>query len=85
MLVANVAELRLERDDPEALAKFRRLIESINFLTDNRSHTLIESSVWPDDLKEKKYKMGLWDSWHFSDTYMCIDLVRTWLTLSPPP
>ena len=84
MLVASVGEIRLERDDPEALIKFRKLIESINFLCDNRSHTLIESSVWPDDLKEQKYKMGLWDSWHFGDTYMCVDLAPTWLTLLLP-
>lgn len=51
MLVANVAEIRLQRDDPQALAKFTDLIESINFLCDNRSHSLVESAVWPDDLK----------------------------------
>ena len=48
---------------------FTDVVQSINFLTDNRSHTFIEASVWPDDLKEKKYKMNLWDSWHFADTY----------------
>ncbi len=69
MLTANIAELRLQRDAPETLEKFRNLVESINFLCDNKTQTLIESAVWPDDLKNTKYNMGLWDSWHFGDTY----------------
>jgi hypothetical protein len=68
MLTADIARIKLEQEDQVALNKFTDLVKSINFLTDNRTHTFIEASVWPDDIKESKYKMHLWDSWHFGDT-----------------
>ena len=68
MLTAKIAELKLQEEDPDALKKFTEIVESINKLCDERSHNFVEASVWPDDLKEKKYKMNLWNSWHFADT-----------------
>jgi hypothetical protein len=85
MLTSAIAKIKLEKEDPEALRKFTEVVQSINFLTDNRSQTFIEAAVWPDDLKETKYKMKLWDSWHFADTYLEPYPAPSWLIQSPPP
>ena len=43
---------------------FNSVITSMNPLCPNTSHTLIESSVWPDDIKGTA-GMTLWNDWHF--------------------
>ena len=65
MLTAAIAKKRLQDLNPAAYASFENLIFSINTMTDNRSHTFIESSCWADDIKAYKYNVHLWDSWHF--------------------
>ena len=67
MLTAAIAEMRLTTLDPYALAHFKELITSINPLVSEKTRTFIESAVWPDEIKEAKYNMHLWDSWHFKD------------------
>jgi hypothetical protein len=41
------------------------LVKDLNSLTDGRSNTFVESSVWPDDIKESG--MNFMDNWHFTD------------------
>lgn len=69
MLTATIAEKRLKEINPPAYAYFNDLITSINFLTDEKSQTFIESASWPDDIKSSKYNMHLWDAWHYKDLY----------------
>jgi hypothetical protein len=65
MLTAAVAQLKLSSTNPDALKKFDALTNSINSLCDNRTRTLIEAAVWPDDIKATNFGMDLWNDWHF--------------------
>ena len=57
MLVAAVAENRLKEINPYVYDKMDELVKSINALTDDRSHTFIESASWPDDIKGSQYNL----------------------------
>ena len=81
MLTAAIAEIKINQEDPFAAVHFRELITSINELVDNRSRTFIESACWPDDIKSSKYKMNLFDPWHYKDGYFCCNPARMLLIL----
>ena len=68
MLTAAIAEQRMNKLDPDASVRFRNVVGSINDLCNEKSRTFIESACWPDDIKGRDYKMGLWNPWHFKDS-----------------
>jgi hypothetical protein len=66
ILVAQVAKDRLNQlGKSSALEKFTQLITAFNNLTDGRTNTFIEASVWADDIKE--YGIKIFDSYHFTN------------------
>ena len=66
MTVAQVAVDRLkELNQEEALNKFTKLIDGFANLTDGKSNSFVEASVWPDDIKE--YNASYFNDYHFTD------------------
>lgn len=63
MMTAKVAELKLKKEHPEVLLWAESLVEDLNSLTDGRSNTFVESSSWPDDIKEEG--IDFMDLWHY--------------------
>jgi hypothetical protein len=52
LAVAQIAEKRLKNlGETAALSKFTTLIDAFAELTDGRSNSFIEASVWADDIK----------------------------------
>lgn len=82
MLTAAIAQIKLKELNPEIFEKFNNLTTSINPLVPNTSWTLIESSVWPDDIKGTNYGMDLWNDWHFIDSPYIYDGVIPTLNYS---
>ena len=73
MVAAAIAEHHLREMSPHSYVAFKEIVESINFLADEKSQTLIESASWPDDLRSAKYSMNLWDAWHYIDSPFIAD------------
>lgn len=65
MLTAAVAQIKLKATNQTVFDMFNNLTTSMNPLCANTSWTLIESSVWPDDIKGSAFGMTLWNDWHF--------------------
>lgn len=51
MLVSRIAEIELLKGNPTQYNDFYKLIEGFNTLTDGKSNSFVEASVWPDDIK----------------------------------
>lgn len=67
MLTAAVAQLELQATSPDIFSKIDSLAKSINSLTDGKSPTFIEASVWADDIKGSNFGATIWNDWHFMD------------------
>ena len=66
MTVAQIAVNRMQDlGHQDALDKFTKLIEGFSNLTDGRSNSFVEASVWPDDIKE--FNATYFDDYHFTD------------------
>ena len=66
MTVAQIATNYLKSTGGEnALNKFTQLVEAFSNLTDGRTNSFVEASVWPDDIKDNN--CSYFNDYHFTD------------------
>ena len=65
MMTAQVAKSYLEENNVDVLSWAESMIADFKSLTDGRSNTFVEASVWADDIKEPGN--NFLDNWHFTD------------------
>jgi len=43
--------------------RVKELVDSMNSLTGNNSHSMVEAACWPDDIRSSQLKF--WEPWHY--------------------
>ena len=64
-MVARTAEMTLQKNHPSEYTNFSSIIVALNNLTDGRSNSFVEASLWADDIKNAK--ATLFDPYHYID------------------
>lgn len=67
-LVALIAQIELQRDNPELFDKLEEIVGVLSPFTAENEHKFVECAEFPDDIKYQNWKA--FDSWHFSDHYI---------------
>jgi hypothetical protein len=65
MLVAQIAQITLQNEDPNALKVGTDLAGILNGASHGKINSFVEAACWPDDVK--KYGLHNIDDWHFID------------------
>lgn len=83
MLVAKVAELTLQKEDPDAFEFANRIASILNIFSHGRVNNFVESACWPDDLKE--YYLHAMDNWHFINVPVNMTSVIDFINVTSTP
>jgi len=65
MLVAKIAQLNLQKINPEALQLAENITAVVNPFSHGKVKSFVESASWADDVKQ--YQMNMMDTWHYLD------------------
>lgn len=65
MMVAQIAEILLQKNSPKVYAFANDLVHAMNGLDSDIDNTFVTCASWPDDIKDKA--MSFWNDWHYFD------------------
>lgn len=66
-LTALIAQIELQRDEPELFETLESIVAVISPFTAEKDHKFVECAEFPDDIKYQNWKF--FNSWHFEDHY----------------
>lgn len=66
-ITALIAQVELQRDDPDRLSKLKAIVGVLSPFTAEKDYAFVECAEFPDDIKYQNWKA--FNSWHFHDHY----------------
>ena len=63
LVIGRIAEIKLSVQHPTSYVNFTSILSALNKLTDGRSNSFVESTLWADDVQQNG--VDLFDQYHY--------------------